>query len=482
MALLLAENGISVSIQDPSSKTVDALIQSAEEQGIHNKLSKHSNYKDLLSSLSTPKVIFFSLPHGIIGDNVIEGMQQHLDKGDIIIDCSNEEWENTQRRQGKLVAQGVYYIGCGVSGGYQAARRGPSMCPGGQEQGMDLVMPLFEKMAARAEDGSPCVAKIGMGGAGHYVKMIHNGIEHAMMSSISEAWTIMNKHVGMKYDDIGKVFEKWSSDGELHNTFLVKIGADICKKKDKEGHHVLGDVQDKVVQDIDGSEGTGIWSNTQATSLHVPAPTLSTAHYLRIVSAYRGQRRLVKETFHGSFLPTKFTFKDSAEHDAFIEDLRRAVYTTCLAAYVQGISIIDVADKQNKWSISFSNIVQIWRAGCIIQADHISSILSAIFHPSSTAPHKNHNLLFEPTIVSELKAGFEPLKRTVLRATEANAVIPSMSATLEYLKYSGNLELPTQFYEAELDYFGKHMYDSKHLDKGPEKPETGKHHFEWKPA
>jgi len=268
----------------------------------------------------------------------------------------------------------------------------------------------------------------------------------------------------------------------------VKIGAEICEAKDKQGHHVLGDVQDKVVQDIDGSEGTGIWSNTQATSLHVPAPTLSTAHYLRIVSAYRGVRKHVKESFHGSFLPQKFSFADSKEHEAFIEDLRKAVYTTCLAAYVQGISIIDVADKQNKWAINFGNIVQIWRSGCIIQADHISSLLAAIFHPSSTSPHKNHNLLFEPAIVSDLKSGFESLKKICLKGTEMNAIIPSMSATLEYLKYSGNLELPTQFYEAELDYFGKHMYDSKKLDEGLDKDEdhedteTGKRHFEWKPA
>jgi len=303
-----------------------------------------------------------------------------------------------------------------------------------------------------------------------------------MMSAISEAWTIMNKHMNMKYDDIGKVFEKWSSEGELKNTFLVKIGADICEQKDKHGHHVLGDVQDKVVQDIDGSEGTGIWSNTQATSLHVPAPTLSTAHYLRIASAFRGERQHVKETFHGSFLPSKFEFKDAKEKEAFLEDLRWAVYCTCLASYVQGISIIDTADKENKWAINYANIGQIWKAGCIIQADHISALLEEIFHPSSTSRHKNHNLLYEPTIVSDLKTGFESLKKIVLKGVEKNAIIPSMSATLEYLKYSGNLELPTQFYEAELDYFGKHMYDSKTLDKGPGKPETGKRHFEWKPA
>jgi 6-phosphogluconate dehydrogenase len=263
---------------------------------------------------------------------------------------------------------------------------------------------------------------------------------------------------------------------------LVKIAAEICETKDKHGRHILADVQDKVVQDIDGSEGTGIWSNTQAVDLHVPSPTLTAAHYLRIASAYRGKREHVEKSFHGSFLPSRLTFKDDAEQDAFLEDLRWAVYCTCLAAYVQGISIIDGADNENKWDINYGNIVQIWKAGCIIQADHINDLLGAIFHPESTSPHKNHNLLYEPTIVSELKTGFESLKRIVVKGTEANAVMPSLSATLEYLKYSGNLELPTQFYEAELDYFGKHMYDSKHLDKGPGLPMTGKRHYEWKKA
>jgi 6-phosphogluconate dehydrogenase len=252
------------------------------------------------------------------------------------------------------------------------------------------------------------------------------------------------------------------------------------------GHHVLGDVQDKVVQDISGEEGTGIWSNTQATSLHIPAPTLTTAHFLRIVSAYRGQREHVQKTFHGSFLPSKFDIEESPERDSFIEDLRRAVYTTCLASYVQGFSIIDAANKKNKWAIDFGMVCQIWRSGCIIQADHISSLLRAIYHPAAASPHKNHNLLYEPSIVAELKAGFEPLKRIVKKGVETNAIIPSMSATLEWLKYIGNLELPTQFYEAELDYFGKHMYESKTQDKESswesEKPDTGTHHYEWKPA
>lgn len=177
MALLLAENGLEVSIQDPSSQTVDAVIKSAEAQGIHNNLSKHQDNASLCSSLGSPKIIFFSLPNGTVGDSVVEGLHAYLKRGDVIIDCLNEMWENTQRRQGKLVAQGVYYVGCGVSGGYQAARRGPNMCPGGQEKALDIVLPLLERIAAKDKQGKPCVAMIGEGGAGHYVKMIHNGIE-----------------------------------------------------------------------------------------------------------------------------------------------------------------------------------------------------------------------------------------------------------------------------------------------------------------
>lgn len=215
MALLFAENGLSVSLEDPSEKMVDSLIEQAKKLGLGDKLSKHEDYKSLCESLDSPKVFFLSLPHGTVGDTVVDGLKPYLERGDIFVDCGNENWENTQRRQGKLVSQGVDYIGCGVSGGYQAARRGPSMCPGGPQRALDIVLPFLEKVAAKDAKGRPCVARAGEGGAGHYVKMVHNGIEQGMMSAISEAWTVMNKHMGMSYEEIGKVFDKWNSEGEL---------------------------------------------------------------------------------------------------------------------------------------------------------------------------------------------------------------------------------------------------------------------------
>jgi len=214
-ALLFAEHGITVALNDPSEDTVNALLKTAEKDGIRDRVEKHQAYEDLCKSLDKPKVFFLSLPHGTVGDSVVDGLHSYLEKGDVIIDASNENWKNTQRRQGKLVSQGVFYVGCGVSGGYQAARRGPSMCPGGEDKALDIVLPLLQKVAARDSRGKPCVGRCGMGGSGHYVKMIHNGIEHGMMSAQSEAWQIMSKAMGMSYDEIGDEFARWNGAGEL---------------------------------------------------------------------------------------------------------------------------------------------------------------------------------------------------------------------------------------------------------------------------
>ena len=215
MALLFAENGIKVCLSDPSESNMNKILENARHDDLQNQLSKHANYEDLCKSLDSPKIFVLSLPHGAVGDSVVDSLHPYLDKGDLIIDASNENWRNTQRRQGKLVSQGVYYIGMGVSGGYQAARRGPSMCPGGEERALDLALPLLSKVAAKDTKGNACVGRCGMGGSGHYVKMVHNGIEHGMMSAQAEAWQIMSMGLGMSYDEIGDVFENWNVEGEL---------------------------------------------------------------------------------------------------------------------------------------------------------------------------------------------------------------------------------------------------------------------------
>ncbi|KAL8739163.1 MAG: hypothetical protein Q9181_000192 [Wetmoreana brouardii] len=362
----------------------------------------------------------------------------------------------------------------GVSGGYQAARRGPSMCPGGEERALDMAMPLLRQVAAKDSQGNPCVAKAGMGGSGHYVKMIHNGIEHGMMSALAEAWQIMSIGLRMTYDEIADVFSSWNEKGELKDCFLVSIGADICRQKDQ-GKHVLSVVEDKVAQDVDGSEGTGIWSQTEAVRLHVPAPSLTTAHFIRLASAFRADRKQMKEAFGGHF-PVEEWSEAKGDNKAVIESLRKAVYAAFLASFAEGLNIIDQANKENRWSIDYSAVVQIWRDGCIIKAYHITDILAEIFKKGNA----DVDLLHNEHITQELAEAFPALKEIVAKGVEHNSIIPSLSATLEFLKYSTNTILPTQFYEAQLDYFGKHMFDLKSEPAG--KPETGKHHFEWNPA
>lgn len=352
------------------------------------------------------------------------------------------------------------------------------MCPGTDNETFHIVMPLLEKAAAKAPDGSPCVARIGTGGAGHYCKMIHNGIEHGMMSAICEVWSIMTKGLGMNQDEIGDVFHEWNRKGELQGTFLIRIGAEICKTKDDKGNRVLDTVEDKVVQDVCGEEGTGIWSNLEAIEQHVPAPTLTTAHYLRLASADLNQRRIIQKNFGGDFPPQNLNIQDKA---AFLEDLRLATYGACLASYVQGMNIIDKADKEKHFNIDYYQLLQIWRAGCIIQADYISSHLLMPHYKSSTSPTIDKNPLYVKPIADSLRKTYTPLKHVILKATECDHVVPSLASTLEYLKMITSTDLPTSFQEAELDYFGRHMFDIKGQDEGG-LPTIGKHHYEWKAA
>ncbi|KAF1936828.1 6-phosphogluconate dehydrogenase C-terminal domain-like protein [Clathrospora elynae] len=495
MALLFAEDGVHVSLSDPSEEAMDAVIEKAEQAGYHGKVQKFrgADYDSLCKSLSEPRLLIFSLPHGNVGDTVLAGLEPHLSKNDIILDCGNEHFANTERRQDKVKNTGIRYIGCGVSGGYQAARAGPSMCPGGDISALKELLPLLEKVAAKDKNEKPCVGIIGKGGAGHYVKMMHNGIEHGMMSAICEAWGIMRK-IGMGYEEIGDVFSQWNSEGELRGTFLISIGADLSHKRelgnksDKSeksnqdpNHHplVIDQVLDKVVQDITGEEGTGVWSNTQAIDLHVPASTLNAAHALRLASAYRGDREKANKASDGGFLPSELKTSDKK---AFLEDLRKATYAACLASYVQGMNIIARADQEHRWEIDYSQVWQIWRAGCIIQADYISDeILAPILksNPSS----EDLNLNFSSRVAKDVKNCFPALRRVVAKAVETDQVAPALGATLEYFKIASGTDLPTAFYEAELDYFGSHMFDKKgDTDKQVKKPMEGKHHFEWKPA
>ncbi|OCL00625.1 6-phosphogluconate dehydrogenase C-terminal domain-like protein [Cenococcum geophilum 1.58] len=479
MALLFAENGLGVSLSDSSEQAMDKVIDEAKKDGFGERIKKFKDYKSLCASLSSPKLLIFSLPHGNVGDKVLEGLMPHLTSNAIILDCGNEHYANTEHRQAKCKGTGIHYLGVGVSSEYQAARARPSMCPGGDKEALNTVMPLLEQVAAKGKEGKPCVGMVGRGGAGHYVKMVHNGIEHGMMSAISEAWGIM-RAMGMEYEEIGDVFGRWNESGELRGTYLISIGADLSHKRDSSNNLVLPTVADKVVQDITGEEGTGIWSNTEAIERHIPAPTLNAAHTFRLASAYLGDRECAEKTMGGGFPPQKIEL-GKFKKVQFLESLRKSVYTACLASFIQGLNAIDAANKEHKWEIDYAAVVQIWKAGCIIEADYISSEILAPVLTDKNRSADNFNLLFSQRAMQDVKKCFLSLRKVVAKCVETDQAVPALSASLEYFKIVTGTDLQTSFYGAELDYFGHHMFDEKGEEE-IEGPTEGKHHYEWKPA
>ncbi|KAM7196930.1 6-phosphogluconate dehydrogenase, C-terminal-like protein [Naviculisporaceae sp. PSN 640] len=499
LSLLFAEHSIHVHFYDPDQSNVDKLLSQASDTHHSDLITHHPSHESLCNALSSShaepttkkkKIFFFSLPHGGPADASISSLSPFLSPGDIIIDAANEHWRATERRQRSLLQShsGVHYIGMGVSGGYQAARHGPSMSPGGDPEALDAVMPFLETIAARDEkSGRPCVRKMGPGGSGHYVKMVHNGIEHGMMTAFCEAWEVMTTGLGMGYDEVGEVFKGWSSGsgggGGLRGNYLVGIGAQVCemrakgKEQDEHHHHVLGKVKDKVVQDVDNSEGTGTWAAEEGIRLHVPHPTIAVSHLFRVASARAAKREAVAKSLDGGgLMPGKID--GVADKETFVQrDVQGAVYAAFLLSFIQGLHVLSAASRENGWHVNILDVLQVWRAGCIIQSDAIVDFFEEVY---KTGEQDDDNLLASRSVAQQLHRAIPGLKQVVVRAIDADLHVPALTASLEFFKYSGSTRLPTQFEEAELDYFGAHMFDLS--SEGPGKPVTGSHHFEWKEA
>ncbi|KAH7024735.1 6-phosphogluconate dehydrogenase [Microdochium trichocladiopsis] len=477
MALLMAEYDFQVFFYDPSKESMDKLDKKKSDLKMDDKVKRCSSFVDVCDKIKDkgkPRVFVLSIPHGEPADKCIEAVRSKLDKGDTFIDCGNEHWTNTERRQAQLEPKGIYYVGCGVSGGYQSARSGPSMSPGGSKEALAQVMPFLRTIAAKDKKGTPCTVEVGPGGSGHYVKMVHNGIEQGMMSIIAEVWMLFTRGLGLKHEEIGNIFAKWNKEGPLHDCFLVDIAAVIERSKNKDGRYVLDTVRDKVVQDVDEEEGTGTWTCEEAVALHVPAPTILSAHLFRCASADLAERILHRQATGSKVDMLPLNVQDK---HAVIETLHKATYFCFLACFTQGMDIIRAKDKQKKWGLDFTKIMQLWRGGCIIQADHITDLITKVYKRHD---HSQHDMLSSPEIGKELSANWDALKSVVIRGVQTDAFIPAISQTAEYYKYMTSTGLPTQFMEAQLDFFGEHMYDCKDDPIGG--PVKGKHHFEWRPA
>ncbi|KAH7310069.1 6-phosphogluconate dehydrogenase [Rhexocercosporidium sp. MPI-PUGE-AT-0058] len=502
MSLGLAEKGYCVSIWDVDSANTRGVLEKAQQTNpINKKIEGFYDIKSFADSFGDErKLLLLSISHGQPADEVL-GMlisNKLLKQGDVILDGGNEHYRETERRQRILKDQDVSWIGMGVSGGYQSARRGPSLSPGGDEAAVRSVLPVLEHFAAQSEGRNgikqACVDFIGPGGAGHFVKMVHNGIENGMLGIICEAWSLMAKGLGMDEDQIGQVFEQWNESDELKGTYLLKIGSEICHKhktprgdnkgegRGKQGF-VLDDILDKVVQDDDDTEGTGYWSVMEAAERHVSAPTIAAAQFLRVASGNRAQRLEVAKRLRAP-QPQKFDMKDE-ERGTFVRDLQRAVYVGILVSFCQGLELMARASSDEGWHVDLATCIRIWRSGCIIQCDQIADILEPILVANSAAenPQEKMNMKLVPEVADVLHDNIAPLKRIVLDGVQWDAYVPTLSASLEYLKYAGGITLPTQFMEAEMDFFGAHSFDRPGVEgEDPGKTGKGSHHYEWKPA
>ncbi|PCH39465.1 6-phosphogluconate dehydrogenase decarboxylating [Wolfiporia cocos MD-104 SS10] len=485
MAMLFAENGLHVSVFDVKAQNIDNLapvFRDGLEPELHSRIVSYKEYPPFLDSLggaNVPKLFVLSIPHGSAADKVLEDIDNYLCTGDVILDGGNEWYENAQRRQKALQPRGISYISMGVSGGYQSARRGPSISPSGDRDALQKVLPLLERFAAKdPKTGQPCVANLGPAGCGHYVKMVHNGIEQGILGIVNEAWEIMYKCLHIDLDEISEIFGKWGEEGELRRNFLINIGAEICGRHHPDGppSHVVNEVQDKVVQDADDSEGTGIWSVMEAARRHVSAPTIASAHFFRIASADRAQRLMVVHNLGESIGAARKQHVEDAARGEFLEDLRLAVYCATLASFAQGLNLIARASEDEGWGVDLASCIRIWREGCIIRSEYIADLLQPLLEKEG----KVTNVLTLKRVGEEVARTIPALRRVVQRTLEWNAHIPTLSASLEYYKYCAGKHLPSQFMEAELDYFGAHSYDKK--SEGAGEVKKGKHHVEWKRA
>ena len=363
LALNIESRGYSVSVFNRSgSKTEQVIAENPEK-----KLVPTYTIEEFVESLEKPRRIMMMVKAGEATDKTIQSLLPHLDKGDILIDGGNTFYKDTIRRSKELENSGINFIGTGVSGGEEGALKGPSIMPGGQRDAYDLVAPILEQISAKAPDGEPCVAYIGKDGAGHFVKMVHNGIEYGDMQLIAEAYDIMFKYLGMSVEEIAAVFIEWNK-GEL-DSFLIDITADILTKYDP----ATGKPMVEIILDRAGNKGTGKWTSQSALDLGVPLPVITESVFARYISALKTERVAASEILTGPAAATE----EGLDKAAFVESIRKALYFSKIMSYAQGFAQLRVASEENDWDLNYGEIAKIWRAGCIIRAQFLQNITDA---------------------------------------------------------------------------------------------------------
>ncbi|MCX8584311.1 MULTISPECIES: NADP-dependent phosphogluconate dehydrogenase [unclassified Gilliamella] len=449
LALNIESRGFSVSIYNRSKDKTEQVMAEHSDK----RLVPYYSIEDFVNSLEKPRRILIMVQAGKGTDAVIDELRPLLDKGDIIIDGGNAFFEDTIRRNKMLSDEGFNFIGAGVSGGEEGALKGPSIMPGGQKEAYELVAPILEKIAAKA-NGEPCVAYIGPDGAGHYVKMAHNGIEYGDMQLIAESYSVLKHVVGLTNDELADVFADWNK-GEL-DSYLTEITADIFKYKDENGDYLVD-----MILDAAGNKGTGKWTSQSALDLGEPLSLITESVFARYISAIKDQRVAASKVLKG---PEKVAF--TGDKQTLIEKVRKALYMGKIISYAQGFAQLKAASEHYNWQLNYGEIAKIFRAGCIIRAQFLQKITDAY-----TENNNIDNLLLAPYFRKTVEAYQQSLRDVICLAVSQGIPVPTLSAAIAYYDSYRSAVLPANLIQAQRDYFGAHTY--KRIDK------EGVFHTDW---
>ena len=450
LALNMESKGFSVAVYNRSPEKTKELVEEAAGKNLVGAYS----VEEFVSLLETPRKIMIMVKAGEPTDKTIESLLPHLDQGDIIIDGGNAYFPDTQRRERDLTAKGFRFIGTGVSGGEEGALKGPAIMPGGPKDAYELVGPIFEAISAHV-NGEPCCTYIGPGGAGHYVKMVHNGIEYGDMQLICEAYQLLKDVLSLSADELHAIFAEWNR-GEL-DSYLIEITADIFRKKDPETGLPMVDL----IQDTAGQKGTGKWTSASALDLGVPLSIITESVFARFLSAMKAERVEASKILSGPAANAAEVNK--AE---FIEQVRRALYASKICSYAQGFAQMRAASEHFGWDLQYGEIAKIFRGGCIIRAQFLQNITDAYDRNPELK-----NLLLDDYFKNAVEKYQDAWRSVVATAALRGIPTPSFSSALAYYDSYRTARLPANLLQAQRDYFGAHTFER--VDK------EGTFHFEW---
>jgi 6-phosphogluconate dehydrogenase len=452
LVLNMCDHGYTVAVYNRTTSKMHDFVNSEAARG--KSIIPCETLEELVQAIKPPRPVMIMVKAGWPVDAQIESLVPILDQGDILIDGGNSHFPDTIRRNKDLQEKGLLFVGTGVSGGEEGARYGPSIMPGGQKDAYERVEKIFLDISAKV-DGDPCCTYIGDDGAGHYVKMVHNGIEYGDMQFISEAYFIMRHVLGMEYPEMQKVFAEWNS-GDL-DSYLMEISADILSKTDPD----TGKPMLEIILDRAGQKGTGKWTSQSALDLGIPAPTIAEAVFARCISAIKDERVEAARLLEG---PKETAF--TGDRDAFVAAIKDALYASKICSYAQGFALMAEAAREYGWTLNFGEIAMIWRGGCIIRAHFLQRIKDAY--------DKNpdlKNLLLDPYFKEIVHGAQENWRTVVATATKLGVPVPAFSSALAYYDGYRTPTLWANMIQAQRDYFGAHTYERTDKD--------GDFHTDW---